>query len=134
MDTKARDIVRSGVVSATFPERNSARVTFEDKDDNVSAELRILNSGSLKNKHYWMPDVGDEVVCIYATNDENYGTGWIIGACYNKDAVPRVHSQDKMRIDFADGTWIEYDRSSHELNINCIGDIRIKGKNIFLNE
>lgn len=116
-----------------YPERHSARVEFEDKDGLISAELPILIPCAAQNKFYSLPDIGETVVCLTATNTDD-GTGWIIGSRYHDKATPKVNSQDKTRMDFADGTFIEYDRQSHELNINCIGDIKINGKRIYLNE
>ena len=130
---EAREIVKEGIVSDVFPERHSARVTFEDKDDVVSAELPVLCLFALKNKAYALPDVGDSVVCIFATNDGTTGDGWILGSRDRDDATPKVSSIDKSRLDFEDGTYIEYDRKSHELNVKCVGEIKINGTKIFLN-
>ena len=42
-------ILRRGIVSAVYPERHSARVTFEDEDNLVSAELPVLTTFASKN-------------------------------------------------------------------------------------
>ena len=129
-----RELVRVGIVSSTTPEQNTVRVVFEDKDNLVSSDLRILHIGSAGNKFFWMPDVGDEVVCLFPTNDENYCDGFIIGCLFNEKQKPNAKSQDVTRLDFQDGTFIEYDRKSHKLQIECVGEIYIKGKMIYLNE
>lgn len=139
MDTKElereiRRIVRVGKVSAVYPEKNAARVVFEDKDNTVSAELRMLHRGAKRNKDFWLPDEGDEVVCIFSANDKHSEIGWIIGAHFNEENPPQVKSADIMRIDFGDGGYIEYDRKNSALNIHCPGTIRITGGNIYLNE
>lgn len=128
-----RELVRVGVVSSTNPKKNTVRVAFTDKDNLVSGDLRIIHRGSVGNKDYWMPDVNDEVVCIFPTNDESYYDGYVIGTLFNDKDVPNANSQDVARIDFKDGTFIEYDRKKHSLSIECTGDITIKGKNIYLN-
>ncbi len=129
----SRQLIREGVVSCVYPERHSARVCFSDKDNLISAELPVLQSCAFGNKSYCLPDIGSGVVCLMATNGDD-GTGWILGSRYHEKSTPAVNSQDKTRMDFSDGTFIEYDRQSHELNINCVGDIKINGKRIFLNE
>lgn len=133
MDGEARDLVKEGVISEVYPERHSARVTFEDKDNVVSAELPIVTTWALDNKSYALPDVGETVLCVFATNDGTTGEGWIIGSRFHEKSTPNANSQDVARIDFKDGTFIEYDREKHSLTIECTGDITIKGKNIYLN-
>lgn len=134
MEGEARDIVKEGIVSEVYPERHSARVTFEDKDNVVSAELPIITLWALENKAYALPDVGETVLCIFATNDGTTGEGWIIGSRFHDKSTPNAKSQDITRIDFKDGTFIEYDREKHNLKIECTGEIYIKGKKIYLNE
>ncbi|MBO4779891.1 MAG: phage baseplate assembly protein V [Selenomonadaceae bacterium] len=133
MTGDAREIVKEGRVTATYPERHSARVEFEDKDGLISAELPVLTPYAWQNKSYALPDVGEIVVVLFATNADQTGTGWIIGSRFHDNSPPNANSQDKTRIDFADGTFIEYDRASHELNISCVGEIKIKGEKIYLN-
>ena len=139
---KIKSLVREGTVCAVFPEKMTARVTFEDKDDNVSAELPILTKGSAKNKVFWLPDIDDVVVALFAPNDEESGTGWILGTRFNEvDKTPNNTDADTTKQEFSDGTYISYNRKSHEMEINCKGnlkitcegDITIKGRNIFLN-
>ena len=124
----ARQLVREGKVNATYPERHTARVVFEDKDNVVSPEMPILTSCSAGNKSYAMPDVGDMVVCLMASNADMTGTGWIIGSRFNDKSKPNANSQDVTRIDFADGSYVEYNRKSHELKLKSTGKITIEAK------
>ena len=142
MDGEARDLVKEGVVSEVFADRHSARVTFEDKDNLVSAELPVVTTFAFDNKSYAMPDVGEKVLCLFATNDGTSGEGWIIGSRYHEKSTPTVKDVNINRIDFKDGTFIEYNRKSHAMKIQCKGtleitcekDIIIKGQRIYLNE
>ena len=128
-----RGIVRAGIVSSVHPERNTVRVVFEDKDENVSAELPLMNRGAAKNKDYWLPDEGDPVVCLFAANDKNLSTGWVIGAYFDAKHPPQANSPDIRRLDFADGSFLEYDRSTHTMTINCVGQLIIKGATVHIN-
>lgn len=125
MEGEARDIVKEGIISEVYPERHSARVVFEDKADLVSAELPILTTWALENKSYALPDVGECVVCLFATNDDASGTGWIIGSRFHEKSKPNAKSQDITRVDFKDGTSVEYDREKHVLKIECKGKLEI---------
>lgn len=122
----ARQLVREGKVTATYPARHTARVVFEDKDGMVGPEMPILTSCSAGNKSYSMPDVGDMVVCLMASNADMTGTGWIIGSRFNDKSKPNANSQDVTRIDFADGSFVEYNRKSHELKLKSTGKITIE--------
>lgn len=128
-----RGMVRTGTVSAVFPERDTARVMFDDKDGTSSPELHILHRYSGKNKDYWIPDIGDQALCLFNNNDKNFSTGWILGTYFTDKQPPQVASPDIMRLDFADGTYIEYDRSSSTLTVNVAGPVIIKGATISLN-
>lgn len=133
MQGESRQQIREGKVTAVYPARHSARVTFPDKADLTSAELPIIIPCAAKNKIYALPDVGDTVVCLMAGNSENVGDGWIIGSRYTDKASPKVNNQDVTRMDFGDGTFVEYNRKTHALQIVCKGEIIIKGENIYLN-
>lgn len=121
-------------MSEVYPERHSCRVTFADKSALVSAELPVLIPFALANKAYALPDVGEEVVCLFASNADQTGTGWIIGARYSDKVQPVVDDINKTRLDFKDGTYLEYDRAKHELRVECVGNIYINAKRIDLNE
>ena len=128
-----RGMVRTGTVSAGDPERDTARVTFDDKDGTSSPELHIMHRFSGKNKDYWVPDIGDQAVCLFANNDKNFSTGWILGSYFTDKQPPQAASADVMRLDFADGSYIEYDRGSSTLTVNVVGAVVIKGATINLN-
>lgn len=128
-----RNMVRIGYVSSVNTQNGSIRATFPDKNNTVSDELPVLTRGSAKNKDYWLPDINEQVVCLLLPNGENSGAGFCLGTYFSDTALPVVSNSNKRRLDFLDGTYIEYDRSTHELNINCVGDIKINGKTISLN-
>ncbi|MDL2280316.1 phage baseplate assembly protein V [Selenomonadales bacterium OttesenSCG-928-I06] len=129
-----QNLIREGIVSSTDPSTCTVRVTFPDKDDLVSAPLPVLTRGSKNNKDYWMPDVGESVVCIFLPNNTNGNNdGFCIGTHYNSVDKPPVNSQDKRHIKFSDGTTIEYDRSTSTLKINCVGDVIINGSTVNIN-
>lgn len=125
MEGEARDIVKEGIVSEVFPERHTARVTFEDKADLVSAELPVITLWAMSNKAYALPDIGETVLCLFATNDGTSGEGWIIGSRFHDKSLPNAKSQDITKIDFKDGTSIEYDRKKHSMKIQCKGTLEI---------
>lgn len=128
-----RGMVRTGTVSAVYPEADMARVVFDDKDETTSPKLHVLHRCSGKNKDYWLPDIGDQVVCLFANNDKNLSTGWILGSYFTEKQPPQVANADVMRMDFADGGFMEYNRALSSLTISVPGNITITGGTIRLN-
>lgn len=124
--------IRYGRVSSINPEMMTAKVLFDDEDNNVTDELEIIVRNSKNNKDYALPDVGEYVVCLFLDNDRN--SGFIVGAVYSSNNMPLHNNADVRAVDFADGTSIEYNRATGSLRINCTGDLIINARNIYLNE
>lgn len=131
IDSHIKNFIRMGRVSTTNPSKMTVKVVFEDKDNMVSDELPVLVQGSSRNRHYWLPDVGEQVCCLMLPNGHNAGI--CLGSYYSEAEPPNADSQDIRRMDFADGSYIQFDRSTGNLDISCTGEIRINGKAIYLN-
>ncbi len=86
------------------------RVRFPDLDQVTSYWLPIVAPKTQNDKAYWMPDLGEQVVCLMDEHDE---AGAVLGAIYSQaDATP-VQSADKFHVSFKDGAAFEYDRAAH---------------------
>lgn len=131
MDIKSilSNIVRDGIVSSTDPSTMSARVTFPDRDNLVSYPLEVITHGSQDAKAYWMPNVGEQVLCLFLPNDDNLTQGYILGTTYNTKDTPAFNSQTLQGIKFPDGSTISYDSNGAGLVINCTGNLQINAPN-----
>jgi phage baseplate assembly protein V len=117
------ELVRVGIVTQRYPERGAVRVHLVDVDEQVSYELPVIFRKTLKDKDYWMPDINEQVVCLFS--GQGLEQGFVLGAIYSEsDAVP-VSSNDKWHKVFEDGTVIEYDRVAHKLTADVKGDIEV---------
>ena len=65
LESLVANLIRIGEVTSINPEAFTARVRFEDRDNVESYDLRILVRGSLKDKFFHMPDVGENVLCLF---------------------------------------------------------------------
>lgn len=74
-----QDVIRVGVVSSI--EGAAARVTFPDRDDLVSALLPVLQHGALRTQGHWMPEVGEQVFCIF--RPDALEDGFVVGSFYS---------------------------------------------------
>lgn len=115
-------MLRFGTISKTDNDKGLAKVNFP-ADGIESAWLPIIQKNTLSNKHFHTFDVGEHVACLM---DENAENGVIVGAIYSKNETPgTVKGADIQGVEFEDGTTVQYNRSTNELTINCVGDVTV---------
>ena len=122
-------MLRFGIVSQIDPINVQARVSFED-DESTSFWLPILQTKTLKDKFYAMPDIGEQVACLM---DENSEDGVILGAIYSTEDVPVVTSEKQLSLNLENNSLINIDKETNSLNItfeniNLNGNINHTGK------
>nr|DAL33575.1 MAG TPA_asm: baseplate assembly protein [Caudoviricetes sp.] len=95
MDISAKGLLENlifiGNVSSLNPAQGTVRVTRPDKGDKVTSDMAVLQRGTKDSKDYWMPAVGDQVLCMQLPNfsGSGVGDGFVIGAFYSTvDGVP----------------------------------------------
>lgn len=118
-------VFKVGVVSEIDPATCTARVRFDDLDGLETMRLPIGVQKSLKDKSYWMPDVGEHVACLLDANAE---AGVILCAIYSEQDTPPIDDPDKKHVRFDDGTTVEYDRKAHKLTIQCVGEVIVEAE------
>lgn len=116
--------IRVGFVTARQPEKMRVQVELRDTVTQPlsSAWLPVLCPRASGDLAYDLPDVGDQVLCLFLP----YGLeqGFVLGAMYGK-ANPPVSSGDKWHRRFQDGTVLEYDRVAHKLTAKVQGDVAV---------
>ncbi len=105
---------RVGIVQAQDPAHAKVRVVFPDYDEMISWWLPIIFFKTQNDKAYWIPDIGEQVVCLMDLRDE---AGAVLGAIYSSADVPPVNSADKFHLAFKDGAHFDYDRVAHLLDL-----------------
>lgn len=116
---------RLGVVAQVFPEKCAARVNFEDVDL-LSAILHVNVRRAIGTKDFWMPDVGEDVLCMFV--DDN--TGFIMGSWYGDDdvlpgGISPARSDDIVAIEFNNGSKIICDTKNNKITIDGKGDFNV---------
>lgn len=101
---------RVGLVKQQDLKNARLRVAFPDRDQLLSYWLPIVMPKTQNDKSYWIPDLGEQVVCVMDEHDE---AGAVLGAIYSSADTPPVQSADKYHISFKDGASFEYDRAAH---------------------
>ena len=105
---------RVGIVQQQDAAHAKVRVVFPDYDEVVSWWLPVIFAKTQNDKAYWIPDVGEQVVCLMDLRDE---AGAVLGAIYSDADVPPVNSADKFHLGFKDGASVDYDRAAHVLDL-----------------
>jgi phage baseplate assembly protein V len=118
------NMIRIGIVTQVYDDRATVRVQFPDDDEEVSWEFPVLQRKTLKDKGYWLPDIGEHVVVVMLPYGQEQG--FVIGAIYSEAEKPPESTRDKKVVVFEDGTRIEYDRKNHKLYADVKGEIFIR--------
>ena len=105
---------RVGIVQAQDTAHAKVRVVFPDYDEMISWWLAVVFFKTQDDKAYWIPDIGEQVVCLMDLRDE---AGAVLGAIYSSADAPPVNSADKFYLGFKDGARFEYDRVAHLLDL-----------------
>lgn len=124
LDTLIRQLIRVGVVSDIDEKGVTARVTFDDQDDVTSASLQVIVKNTDENADYWMPDVGEQVLCLFLPVGPQQG--FILGSFYDETHTPPANTANKRVIKFRNGTRVENDRESNLLLVDAVGDVTVK--------
>lgn len=122
-----RQLIRIGIVSSVNPRNCTAKVLFEDQDEAVSYDLFVINQNTQNNQDYWLPDVNEAVLCLFLPI--GIETGFILGSYYSEVDKPANTNPNVRSIGFKDGTVIQYNRETHKLIVDCVGDVEISCKN-----
>ncbi len=121
-------MLRFGIVSQINPISVQARVKFGD-DESTSFWLPILQTKTMKDKFYAMPDIGEQVVCLM---DENSEDGVVLGSIYSAEDTPVINTEKQISLNLDNNSLINIDKETNTLtvafqNINLNGNINHNG-------
>ena len=124
-------LIKIGEVSVIYPDEGTARVVFDDDDSVVSAPLKVLHKNTFKNGDYSMPDIGEDVVCLFLPSALE--DGFILGSFYAGDVTPPEADGNRRTVKFSDDTTVTYDRTAHALTVVMkSGTVNVKCPSITL--
>lgn len=79
IESLLKELIKVGRVSSLSEQ--SARVVFPDRDDVVSYDLPVLQHGAMRTQGHWMPEVGEQVLCLFLPN--GIESGFVLGSFYS---------------------------------------------------
>jgi phage baseplate assembly protein gpV len=110
-----RGAFRVGLVREQNAADARVRVVFSDRDEMQSYWLPVVYPKTQNDKAYWIPDVGEQVVCMMDARDE---AGAVLGAIYSSaDTTPEGMTADHWHVTTKDGASFDYDRAAHVLDL-----------------
>lgn len=115
-----------GIVSTIAPENGTVRVMLPDKDNRTTDDLIVLQRGVVTSKDYWLPEVGEQVLCMRLPNvsGNGPGTGYVLGSLYNAKDRPVESVATNRSITWSDGSKIQY--AGGNMLIKAAGNLTIQ--------
>lgn len=111
-----KNILRVGVVVERQVSGCRVRVQFPDNSGLVSYWCQVAVMKSHLDKHFWLPDLDELVLCAFLP----YGheQGFVLGALYNaEDRVPEEATADRMVLKDAGQNIIMMDRITGKIRV-----------------
>lgn len=113
---------KRGIVTQINEKGCKVRVQLLDMDGILSYWLPVLQKKTLKDKSYWLPDINEQVVCLF---DDQAEEGIVLGSIYSEVDKPPITDKDREHQLFGDGSIFEYDRKNKKLMISLKGEAEI---------
>ena len=104
------------------------RVRLPDRDNMVTGWLSVLVPFSHSSYSYFLPKVGDTVLCVFLPFGQE--EGFVVGSYYHTQEMPPVQDKNKFYKRFSDGTVIEYDEVSGTLSLRVQNSITKETKTL----
>ena len=107
-----------GIVSSYGKRPGMVIVERPDQENRTTAELCIMSRCTKETKDYWMPDIGESVLCVLLPNasGKGPGEGFVIGAHYSEVDAPAENDTNVRSIRYKDGSYIVNDRGNIEIH------------------
>lgn len=106
------NIMRIGLVAEVNYETARARVVIGAI---LTQWIPWLAGRAGPDRHWAAPEIGDQVILL---SPGDLSQAIIIGSIYSNAALPNGDRATHSRYDFADGAYIEYDRTAHRYTIH----------------
>lgn len=103
------NLIRIGEVTGVDHARARVQVTFEDLDI-TSDWLPVLQQGASGLEGYWLPSIGDQVVCAFYSDGTEEGV--CLGSYYRTSSPPSDGGAGVYYSIFPDGSKVVWDNGT----------------------
>lgn len=115
--------LRFGFVTALDAAGCRVRVRFPDLDGLESYWLPVLRPKTHQDKHYCLPDVGEQVACLLDGAGEE---GVVLGAVFGDRDPAQGGGPDVFEIGFGNGDVLRHNRADGSWFIQCAGPVTVE--------
>ncbi|MCP3943465.1 MAG: phage baseplate assembly protein V [Desulfobacteraceae bacterium] len=122
LERRMLGIIRIGTIKELIGERVIVKA-----GDLVTAPLPWVTRRAGKDRDFWAPEPGEQVLLVCPCGDPALGV--VIPAIYRDDFPAPASEASIHRIVYSDGTTLEYNRETHKLSGNVKGDVNLKVDN-----
>ncbi|QOE32743.1 baseplate spike protein [Achromobacter phage Mano] len=113
-DRRLSNIVRLGTIESL--DEGGATVTVNLGDGLTTTSLPWVTLRAGPDRTWWAPEPGEQVVVLSPSGD--LAQGVVLPAVY-QDAHPApANSKDVHRVEYQDGSVVQYDRAAHQLLVD----------------
>ncbi len=127
LDAKTRGesapTLRFGFVTALDEAGCRVRVRFPDLDGLESYWLAVLQPKTHRDRHYWLPDVGEHVACLLDGAGED---GVVLGAVFGDRDPAQGGGPDMFEIRFGNGDVLRHSRADGSWFVQCAGAVTVE--------
>jgi phage baseplate assembly protein V len=117
-------IFRVGIVSARSSDSDAIQVAIGSK---ATYKLPVLVPRSQGTKIYSLPEIGEQVLCIFLP--PGFSRGFVLGSFFSATDKPPEHCEG-WSLECAGSTRIRVDKESGQVLIETSGEIQCKAKSI----
>jgi len=131
LETLLSMTLRAGEVVARDPKTCRVKVQFKDAENIVTYWCFVVLKKTHRDKEYWLPDVGETVICVFPYFDQKHG--YVLGSFYNdKDLPPTFSGPGQYVIHDESGNVFLVDRQRKQIyliaeQVNIVGNLRVTG-------
>lgn len=120
LERRLANLIRVGTIQAVNPATARATVAM---GGTITAPLPWLTHRAGAARTWWSPSAGEQVLVLSPGGDPAQGV--ILPSLYRSAHPPPVSDPAKQITVYADGTTVEYDTETHEMNVDCVGTVNI---------
>jgi phage baseplate assembly protein V len=120
LERRLEILLRPGVVSEADYRKARGKVKSGEMETGWIPWLTNRAAGDID---WWAPEVGEQVLVLSPGGDPAQAI--MLPALYQQAYPAPSADENVRRVEFADGTTVEYDREAHLLNVICVGSIEV---------
>ena len=125
LENRLAQMVRIGIVTEVLADKGKVRCRLHDADCMQTWELFVLVPKTRLDKYYAMPDIGEQVLCLFLPLANGLQLGFVLGAFYSQIDRPPETDPRKTVINFEDGSRLIYDKEHGDLAMHILGSVTI---------